>query len=132
MRIILATIAFVMLATPSWGEPIEATPKDLKEFGWEYVGERVSVYGIPSKLYACRQPSNKGSVCFKTKFKELNYSIALFRKGIKSRKIKPYENKCSLMTGTVEERDFQTQGAVSKVPVLVVDEIEIASSPNCS
>ena len=44
MRIILATIAFVILASPSWGETIEATPRDLYEFGWEYVGERESQY----------------------------------------------------------------------------------------
>jgi len=127
MRIILATIAFVILATPSWGEPVEATPKDLYEFGWEYVGERVSVYAIPTSLYACRQPSNKGSVCFHTKSNDRTYPIAIFRKGIKSREIKPFENQCSLMTGTVEERDHQTAGAVTKVPTLIVDEISKAS-----
>ena len=127
MRIILATIAFVMLATPSWGEPVEATPKDLYEFGWEYVGERVSVYAIPTSLYACRQPSNKGSVCFYAKSNDKTYDLGIFRKGIKSREIKPFENQCSLMTGTVEERDHQTAGAVTKVPSLIVDEISKAS-----
>ena len=31
------------------------------------------------------------------------------------------------MTGTVEERDHQTAGAVTKVPSLIVDEISKAS-----
>ena len=53
MRIILATIAFVMLATPSWGEPVEATPKDLYEFGWEYVGESLSIWH--SNEFVCLQ-----------------------------------------------------------------------------
>ena len=128
MRIILAAIAFVMLATPSWGETIEATPRDLYEFGWEYVGERVSVYGIPTSLYACRQPSNKGSVCFRIIDGERYFDIALFRKGIRSREIKPFENQCSLMTGTVEERDTQTEGAQTRVPLFIVDEI---SKPSC-
>lgn len=131
MRIILATIAFVFLATPSWGEPVEATPKDLYEFGWEYVGETVSIYGIPTELYACRQPSNKGSVCFHTKSYDRTYDIAIFRKGIKSREIKPLENQCSLMTGTVEERDTQTEGAQTRVPRLIVDEIELADPSRC-
>jgi hypothetical protein len=127
MRAVLVIIAYILLSTPSWGEPVEATPKDLYEFGWEYVGETVSIYGIPTKLYACRRLSNKGSVCFRTKSNNITYTIALFRKGITSRQIKRFEDRCSLMTGVVEERDYQVNGAVSKIPILIVDEISKAS-----
>jgi len=35
------------------------------------------------------------------------------------------------MTGVVEERDHQTDGVVTKVPSLIVDEIELADPSRC-
>ena len=129
MRIILATIAFVMLATPSWSEPVEATPKDIHQFGWEYIGERVYTYGIPKDFWACRRSSNKGSVCFSVNYDRKNYrTVALFNKEIKSREIKNFIGYCSQMTGIVEERDALINNIITKIPLIIVDEITYASS----
>lgn len=98
------------------------TPADIAEFGWEYVDTKVSMTAVLDSVYACRQPSNKGSVCARLLFQNRIFE-AIFKKGITSRSIKPLINKCVELTGYVRERDRQTEGAQTKVPVLVIEEM---------
>ena len=74
-------------------------------------------------VYACMQPSNKGSVCARLLFRNEIFHVAIFKKGITSRTIKPLINKCVDFTGYVRERDTQTEGAQSKAPRLIIEEM---------
>ena len=104
------------------------TLADIESFGWEYVGETVAIHGIFTRYYAARRGQNKGRVAAFTKEEGKNkiYDVTLFETKFKSRQLKPFLDKCVRMTGKVESRDYQTQGAVSKKPLLVVSEIELA------
>lgn len=107
------------------------TPEDLAEFGWEYIDTKVTTTAELSSVYACRQPSNKGSVCARLLFqKKMITSIAIFKKGIASRSIKPFINKCAEFTGFVRERDIQTEGAQTTAPALIIE--EIVESDKCN
>lgn len=100
------------------------TPADIAEFGWEYVDTKVTITAELDSVYACRQPSNKGSVCPRLLFQKKRMpGIAIFKKGIASRSIKPFINKCVDLTGYVRERDIQTEGAMTTAPALVIEEI---------
>lgn len=99
------------------------TPADIDEFGWEYVDTKVSMTAVLDSVYACRQPSNKGSVCTRLLFQNKIFDVAIFKKEITSRSIKPFVSKCIEVVGYVRERDTQTEGAQSKVPRLIIEEI---------
>jgi len=99
------------------------TPADIYEFGWEYIDTKVTMTATLDSVYACRQPSNKGSVCARLLFRNEIFHVAIFKKGITSRTIKPLINKCVDFTGYVRERDTQTEGAQSKAPRLIIEEM---------
>jgi hypothetical protein len=100
------------------------TPADIYEFGWEYVDTKVTITAELDSVYACMQPGNKGSVCPVLLFQKKRMpSVAIFKKGITSRSIKPFINKCVELTGYVRERDIQNQGAITTAPALVIEEI---------
>jgi len=119
------------MATSNANAQEQITPFDLKGFGWEYVGETVKMYALLKGVYACRQPSNKGQVCTSTVHKGRTYDDAIFAKGIKSRKIKPLIGKCVLMIGDILDADIQTQGAMTSVPALIIEDFEIADASFC-
>ena len=125
-----ASCAFLM-ATSNANAKEQITPMDLYEFGWEYVGETVKMYALLQRVYACRQPSNKGQVCTFTKYKGKTYGDAIFVKGIKSRQIKPLIGKCVLMTGDVLNADIQTDGAMTSVPALLIEDTKIVNASFC-
>jgi hypothetical protein len=100
------------------------TPEDIAEFGWEYTGGEVSMKAVLSSVYACAQPSNKGSVCARFLFKEkLFISEAIFDTRFSSRMIKPFVSKCVEVIGIIKERDIATGGYGSKRPALIIEEI---------
>jgi hypothetical protein len=132
IRILLIGASFtLLLATSNANAQEQITPSDLKEFGWEYVGETVKMYALLNGFYACRQPSNKGQVCTYTEHKGRTYDDAIFAKGIKSRKIKPLIGKCVLMIGDILDADVQTLGAMTSVPALIIEDFEIADASFC-
>jgi hypothetical protein len=106
------------------------TPADIAEFGWEYVGAEVSMKAVLSSVYACKQPSNKGSVCARFLFKKKLFSSeAIFDTRFTSRMIKPFMNKCVEVIGFIKERDIATGGDQSKSPALII--VEITESDFC-
>ena len=107
------------------------TPADIAEFGWEYIDTTVTIAAKLDSVYACRQPSNKGSVCARLLFRNEIFDVAIFKKGITSRTIKPLINKCVEFTGYVRERDTQTEGAQSKAPRLIIEETVERNNSRC-
>ena len=105
------------------------TFSDINSFGWEYVGETVVVHGIITRYYAAMRAMNRGRVAANTKDKGKSkiYDTVVFEKKFKSRQLKPFLYKCVRMTGKVEARDYQVQGAISKKPLLVVSEIDFSN-----
>ena len=100
------------------------TPADIAEFGWEYIDTKVTMTAKLDSVYACRQPSNKGSVCPRLLFhNKMIPDIAIFKKGITSSTIKPFINKCVDFTGYVRERDIQTEGAMTTAPALIIEDM---------
>jgi hypothetical protein len=100
------------------------TPEDIAEFGWEYTGDEVSMKAVLSSVYACAQPSNKGSVCARFLFKEKLFSSeAIFDTRFTSRMIKPFVSKCVEVIGIIKERDIATGGDQSKRPALIIEEM---------
>jgi hypothetical protein len=130
LKFAIVTFNFFM-ATSIVNAQEQITPSDLKEFGWEYVGETVKMFAIIEGVYACRQPSNKGQVCTYTKYMGQLFVDAIFAKGIKSRQIKPVIGKCVQMIGKVLDADIQTQGAMTSVPALIIDDFKIADISFC-
>ncbi len=118
---LLSLVIFLCTANTHARESV--TPADIDEFGWEYIDVKVATKAILDSVYACRQPSNKGSVCLRLFFRNKIFDLAIFKKGITSRSIKPFMNKCVEVVGYVRERDTQTEGAQSKAPRLIVEEI---------
>jgi hypothetical protein len=118
---LLSLVIFFFTANTHARESV--TPADIYEFGWEYIGTKVSMTAILDSVYACRQPSNKGSVCARLLFQNKIFDVAIFKKEITSRSIKPFVSKCIEVVGYVRERDIQTEGAQSKVPLLIIEEI---------
>jgi hypothetical protein len=94
------------------------TPKEIEQFGWEYVDKKVSMTGILSVVWACK--SHKGSVCTSFLFENTEFDIALFQAGITSRIIKPFMKKCVEVTGNVRDLDSG--------PLLVIEEIRKSNS----
>jgi hypothetical protein len=107
------------------------TPADIAEFGWEYIDTKVTIVAKLDSVYACRQPTNKGSVCARLLFRNEIFDVAIFKKGITSRTIKPLINKCVDFTGYVRERDTQTEGAQSKAPRLIIEETVERNNSRC-
>ena len=113
---------FIFCCTAFSKEEISAA--DLERFGWEYVGKTVSLRALIGEFYAARRGENKGHVAPWLIYEDKFYDVALFDKKFKSQDLKPFLNACVSLTGIVQERDFQTEGVVSKKPTLLIKEIE--------
>ena len=120
------------MATTNANAQEEITPQDIKQFGWEYLGETVKMHVYLEDVYACRQPSNRGKVCTNMIHDNKSYQEAIFAKGFKSKTIKPLLGNCVEMIGTIVEVDVQTAGAMTSVPVLSIENIAIADKSVCS
>ena len=122
------TIFFLFLSTSQAFAEEKITFADIYSFGWEYIGETVSVRGIITELYAARMGGNKGHVAAWTMDKGIIYGSTIFEKKFKSRQLKPFLDKCVRMTGRVKEIDTNNDGVVTKTPSLLISEIELADS----
>ena len=152
MRIILATIAFVMLATPSLsnnesGELLDKISENIKVitkngeerlqyvsaeelviFGWDYINKEIYSYGIPTDLYACQAPVNRGLVCFWIdESLEIQYS-GVFDYSVETYAISLQKNKCSKLIGKVLSRKGLDN---IEYPTFVVSSIKYAEEELC-
>ena len=137
VRFVIIFLA-VLLVSGCFGEdkPEKLSFSDINEFGWEHVGKKVLICGYPENFYPCSQPSNHGSICARFWYSDIYLTLPsykykfqkipiIFEKKFNSGSIKPTENKFSKLIGVIEVRDKNIYGAVSKTPVLVVNEINL-------
>ena len=131
-KLLIITSCALSLATTNASAQETITVQDIKRFGWEYLGEKVTIYVYLHDVYACRQPSNKGKICTYMRHDNEWYQDALFAEGFRSKRVKPFLKNCVEMSGEIVEIDKQTQGAMTKVPSLIIDYIELADKSLCS
>ena len=110
----------------------EITPQDIRQFGWEYLGETVKMYVFLEDVYACKQPSNRGKICTHMVHDNKRYQEAIFAEGFRSKNVKPLLGNCVEMSGAIVEVDVQTQGAMTTVPILSIKNIALADKSVCS
>ena len=104
------------------------TPQDIERFGWEYLEQTVIMTVFLDDVYACRQPSNRGKVCTYMTYRNETYMEALFAEGFTRNDILPFIENCVDMIGTVVEVDTQTSGAMTTVPALNIEAIEVSGN----
>ena len=131
-KLLIITSCALSIATANANAQEEITPQDITQFGWEYLGETVKMYVYLEDVYSCRQPSNRGQICTHMIHDNEHYQEAIFAKGFRSKTIKPLLGNCVEMSGAIVEVDVQTQGAMTTVPVLNIEDIALADKSVCS
>ena len=130
-KLLIITSCALSIATANANAQEEITPQDITQFGWEYLGETVKMYVYLEDVYSCRQPSNRGQICTHMIHDNEHYQEAIFAKGFRSKTIKPLLGNCVEMSGAIVEVDVQTQGAMTTVPVLNIENIALADKSVC-
>ena len=79
------------------------TDTDIKRFGWEYLGNYVSMYGVLDDVRTAKHPKNKGRIVAILEYDEQLNTIGIFIKGFKRKDIEPHLGSCVKVSGFVEE-----------------------------
>ena len=131
LKKLLISVSFALLMAASNANAQETmTIKDINQFGWEYLGKKVKIYTYLKDVNACKHPSNRGKVCTLMRH-DKSYFNAIFAKGFKSKVIKPLLENCVEMRGTILEFDTLTKGYPTTLPLLNIENIELADKSKC-
>ena len=106
------------------------TDTDIERFGWEYLGNYVSMYGVLDDVRTAKHPKNKGRIVATLEYNENPNNIGIFIKGFSRKDIEPHLGSCVKVSGFVEEVAAGSFGSEYTVVSLSIDRIEATGIGN--